>query len=176
MTATNWRARALCGQPTLDGARVDPEWWNLDTGHADQAVTICGRCPVRTDCLDEALADPPRGMVAGGWQFRTGAKPIRYPDDTQPAPPARRSRGSGTGHTERARLTLAAARRLLDGGNPAIISEQFGLKPDTIRKAARLVLRSTPETLTAIEDGEVSLTEAITRARRTNGLTAGARV
>ena len=45
---------------TIDAACLDvgTETFFPGPGHRnDTALAICGRCPVRTDCLDEAIAD-----------------------------------------------------------------------------------------------------------------------
>lgn len=47
---TTWTNSALCAQ-------TDPELWHSDTTYDQHiAKTICGRCPVRTTCLNTALA------------------------------------------------------------------------------------------------------------------------
>lgn len=58
-----WMEQALCAQ-------VDPDLWFPDKGAAaTQARKICGRCPVRQECLDYALsgADTWGGMSNGIW-------------------------------------------------------------------------------------------------------------
>jgi hypothetical protein len=166
--SANWRDQALCGQREIDGVRVDPEWWNLDNGNpaaANAAISICGRCPVRKECLDEALADRPRGMVAGGWQFRTTGKTIPYAGDKERAPVTapRVTVRAGASNVERARLSVAAGRRCAAGGNTKVIAETFQLKPDTVRALARFVRLADAATLVAVEDGEISLSEAMRR-------------
>lgn len=53
---TSWRQQASCrGWPT--------EWWFPPRGGGSAAIyararRICGDCPVRPSCLEEALADP----------------------------------------------------------------------------------------------------------------------
>jgi WhiB family redox-sensing transcriptional regulator len=60
----SWAERAACrGYPTA--------WWFVERGDmfaVDVARSICARCPVRRDCLDEALdleAEPRFGIVGG---------------------------------------------------------------------------------------------------------------
>lgn len=60
-----WAERALCAQ-------ADPDAWFPEKGQRDLAATatrICGRCPVRTQCLDYALsgADTWKGITTGIW-------------------------------------------------------------------------------------------------------------
>ena len=55
-----WMTDGLCRQS-------DGEAWFPENGaHADAAVAICRRCPVRTQCLDYALAHDERFGVWGG--------------------------------------------------------------------------------------------------------------
>lgn len=63
-----WRERAAC----LDD-RVDPAWFDPDHDHdpgfkPTRAMRICQGCPVRADCLEEALSVPMSddGGVWGG--------------------------------------------------------------------------------------------------------------
>jgi len=47
----DWMRDALC-------AEFDTDLWFPSIGQSNQpALDICGRCPVRGDCLDEALND-----------------------------------------------------------------------------------------------------------------------
>lgn len=48
---TDWTVLALCAQ-------TDPELWFPERGHFEQsqvAKAVCGRCPVRGQCLAEAM-------------------------------------------------------------------------------------------------------------------------
>ena len=47
-----WHADALCKEFDLE------LWFPTKGQRSDQALQICGRCPVRSECLAEALADP----------------------------------------------------------------------------------------------------------------------
>jgi len=82
LDSLNWRMVGLCGQ-------VDPELFFVDAdGRPDIAQRICDLCPVRLDCLEDALAQPEitrRGSVAGGWYFPHATKrPVRpHPDDDE---------------------------------------------------------------------------------------------
>lgn len=57
-----WRARADCSE-------VDPELWFPKRGSrpSRKVLEICGRCDVREECLETALAssDPPYGIWGG---------------------------------------------------------------------------------------------------------------
>jgi WhiB family transcriptional regulator, redox-sensing transcriptional regulator len=60
-----WAERALCAQ-------ADPDTWFPETSRGDLAAIatrICGYCPVRTQCLDYALAgaDTWAGIATGIW-------------------------------------------------------------------------------------------------------------
>lgn len=60
-----WAEQALCAQ-------ADPDAWFPDQGRGDlvtAARRICGRCPVRAQCLDYALsgADTWAGVATGIW-------------------------------------------------------------------------------------------------------------
>ena len=62
----SWAENALCAQAD------DPDAWFPDKGRSAPAVTakqICGRCPVRAECLDYALsgADTWKGISTGIW-------------------------------------------------------------------------------------------------------------
>lgn len=55
-----WRSDALCGE-------MDPEIWFPDTHQqASVAKQVCRRCPVRQECLVDALATNERHGVRGG--------------------------------------------------------------------------------------------------------------
>jgi WhiB family redox-sensing transcriptional regulator len=50
MNDQSWRAEALCAQ-------TDPELFYPECGQIPHtAKRICAACPVRTECLDDALA------------------------------------------------------------------------------------------------------------------------
>uniref|UniRef100_UPI003F49675A WhiB family transcriptional regulator n=1 Tax=Actinoplanes sp. CA-084688 TaxID=3239901 RepID=UPI003F49675A len=56
----DWRDEALCSQ-------TDPEaFFPHKGGSAAQAKRTCGRCPVRADCLEYALANDERFGIWGG--------------------------------------------------------------------------------------------------------------
>lgn len=52
-----WLRHAQCATETVD----------MISGKVSDALEVCGRCPVRAECLDEALADPTTDVgVRGG--------------------------------------------------------------------------------------------------------------
>lgn len=56
----DWMAHALC-------AEFDVDLWFPTTGQSNQpALDICGRCPVRVECLDWAIANDERHGIFGG--------------------------------------------------------------------------------------------------------------
>ena len=65
--ANNWWSRALCA--TDD---VDPEWFfpigDTRAGHQAEAIAkgLCARCPVREDCLADAIRQNDREGIRGG--------------------------------------------------------------------------------------------------------------
>jgi len=63
VTDDKWMARALCFGD-------DPRFWDLDlTTDPDYAISVCTRCPVRTECLARALSEPTDGVIRGGEMF-----------------------------------------------------------------------------------------------------------
>lgn len=64
MTATDWWEQAVC-------ARVDPEVWfpaSRRIAELNRAKELCADCPVRAQCLDEAM----RAEGAAGASNRSG--------------------------------------------------------------------------------------------------------
>ena len=61
----DWTKDALCPQ-------VDPElFFPAKQGDSPRAAkSICATCPVRQECLDQALADPSLEGIWGGTTFR----------------------------------------------------------------------------------------------------------
>lgn len=56
----DWHADALCRQ-------VDPDLWFPEVGGSTrEAKKVCERCPVRSECLQQALANHERFGVWGG--------------------------------------------------------------------------------------------------------------
>jgi WhiB family transcriptional regulator, redox-sensing transcriptional regulator len=82
-TSPGWREQAAC-LGTDPALFTDPQPGTDDTRHA---LAICGRCPVRTPCLNEALARPANADVGiwGATTEQTRRTLRRKP--TPPAPP-----------------------------------------------------------------------------------------
>src|SRR6188472_3108903 len=61
MTDTDWRESAICKQ-------VDPQLWFPEKAgdNGEEAKRVCRRCPVRSDCLESALADDEQYGIWGG--------------------------------------------------------------------------------------------------------------
>ncbi len=54
LSTARWRDRAACAAPG-----VDPEWFFPAPGQQGKhAKRICARCPVKAECLADALAVP----------------------------------------------------------------------------------------------------------------------
>lgn len=60
-----WHADALCRQPS-----TLPATWFPERGDSPKLITAaklrCAQCPVRDECLEDALADPHREGIWGG--------------------------------------------------------------------------------------------------------------
>jgi WhiB family redox-sensing transcriptional regulator len=50
----------------LAECRAHPGWWWFATSTRRRAIRICGRCPVRVECLAFALDQHEAGGVWGG--------------------------------------------------------------------------------------------------------------
>lgn len=60
----SWPERAACNQPG-----VNPDWFFPEKGrHGKRALLVCGGCPVRDECLADALARSERD----DWGIRGG--------------------------------------------------------------------------------------------------------
>jgi len=69
-----WEDLAACV-----GRRVDPTWWDLPpskgrlvlTEGNEAALRVCReRCPVRSQCLEQACVDDVDGVIRGGYALR----------------------------------------------------------------------------------------------------------
>ena len=72
---TTWHEDASCR------TGYDPTMW--DTPNSDNitkaneyAIAVCGRCPVRTQCLTEALEAEKGTSTAGRWHISGGLTPV----------------------------------------------------------------------------------------------------
>lgn len=69
--ADDWREAAVCAQ-------TDPEaYFPIKGGSARPAKQVCAICPVRTECLDDALATDERHGVRGGLSARESRPLLR---------------------------------------------------------------------------------------------------
>lgn len=67
----SWRQRAAC-------QGVDPEiFYPVSDEEAEQALAICGSCPVREPCLEYALTSREREGVWGGATERERRRMLR---------------------------------------------------------------------------------------------------
>ncbi|MFJ1869933.1 WhiB family transcriptional regulator [Streptomyces chartreusis] len=116
--AADWRLRAACrGQ--------DTDLWFIDQGHYDDAKPICASCPVRAECLYDALAIERPHHRYGLWGGLTGLQRAELPPLEGPKD-----------------MTIAALRRLLDE-----IDEQGGTQAARHNRL-HLPNEGTPETMT----------------------------
>lgn len=71
MTTTNsrWDQRALCKNKwDLFFPEVDDD--GIEIGSTKEARQICAKCPVRSECLDDAIAGNMQYGIAGGLNYR----------------------------------------------------------------------------------------------------------
>jgi len=87
----DWRDQAACRAADPHLFDYDPET-DPETA-AEPARRICARCPVRTACLNDALAQPEGGDLVGIFGGLTPAERAarRGQEGTQPSPPLRHS-------------------------------------------------------------------------------------
>lgn len=125
-TSQDWRSRAACRD-------TDPETFfpAAESGPAyerqvSEAKAVCARCPVRTECLDEALARIPDG-IAGGL---TPAERRRLTRGR----PARLAAGAELARLARSRAEVAAAGAvLLASGRPRqAVAQACGVSERTV--------------------------------------------
>lgn len=69
----DWRKEAACFEESRSGAFMDDAWINDSSSMKDLAIDVCLTCPVRTECLMDALTDEAAEGVRGGYSFSTGA-------------------------------------------------------------------------------------------------------
>lgn len=66
-----WRERAAC-------RGIDTDLWYPTLGEPTaEACAICAGCPVRAECLDEALSVPERFGIWGGLTFKQRRELLR---------------------------------------------------------------------------------------------------
>jgi WhiB family redox-sensing transcriptional regulator len=66
-----WRVDALCTQ-------VGGDMWHVEKGESvAPAKAVCARCPVRSECLEDAIARAEWYGVAGGLSERERRRVVR---------------------------------------------------------------------------------------------------
>jgi hypothetical protein len=75
-SASDWHHRALCAQPAYAGQQED--LWFTEIKHKQaiaEAVRLCHTCPVRQDCLKDAIADEGDAAKSRRYGVRGGLTP-----------------------------------------------------------------------------------------------------
>ncbi|WP_442877587.1 WhiB family transcriptional regulator [Dactylosporangium sp. AC04546] len=62
---TDWWAHAPC-------AGADPDWWSESRDGWNRAIRHCIVCPVRRQCLEDAIASGDVGVIRGATWFACG--------------------------------------------------------------------------------------------------------
>lgn len=81
--ADDWRHDATCRAAVVDDPALATAWDNVDHGtfekddyrpdpQANVAKQLCFSCPVRLECLTDALADNEATGIRGGFRFEDG--------------------------------------------------------------------------------------------------------
>lgn len=112
----DWRQQAAC-------AETDPELWFPDGWHeSPDAIAICNTCPVRQECLDDALRmdDNAFGIRGGLYPSErrklTGPMPLPRPTDCRRCGEPLTGRGLAIYHKECAREAKAERNRMYRAG------------------------------------------------------------
>jgi WhiB family transcriptional regulator, redox-sensing transcriptional regulator len=64
----DWRDNAACADPSVDADLFFPERGTPSyEGNVAAALLLCSSCPVRVECLEDALKDPELEGVWGGY-------------------------------------------------------------------------------------------------------------
>ena len=132
-----WRERAACRD-------ADPETFfpTAESGpeHDRQVATakaVCARCPVRTECLDEALARIPYGIAGGLTEHerRTLRRPTATVSRAAAEDVLREGPRPGVTGQEAARERAQAGRDLLARGRSARqIAQSCGVSTRTVQR------------------------------------------
>jgi len=75
---SSWIAEALCGHP-----ESNPDWWFPGPSEplkAALAIRICRRCPVRRQCLQDALERGDKRGIRGGVTANRRTRMLRKRD------------------------------------------------------------------------------------------------
>lgn len=175
--AHHWRDNAACSG--LGDLFVPRDEKSAD---ANEARLICGRCPVRQECLDAAMKEEGqtdeyrRAGVRGGLTPAERAEmAARFPSDTPTAEDLKSRRQGPSRNVDMARTISATAtsraRTLIRQGrlSDTAIARQVGLTRDTVAKLRRAIgvptlwetrtpERALAERTRAVEDGHVVAT------------------
>lgn len=127
-----WRRDAACAQPG-----VDPEWWSHHNPRLRaQASIVCGRCPVRVECLDWAVDHPDlcnETVYAEFWWVKIS--------DTSPQPHLIQQRGKFDIYQIRAvQQAVLAGQTSLAG-----VTQLIGTPVPTVRRWIDVIQRVRPE-------------------------------
>jgi len=139
---SEWRTRAACRSADPEVFFPTAEAGPVYDAQVAVAKAVCAGCPVRVECLDEALMRIPEG-IAGGLTPQERRR-LRRPGQRTPAAPA----AARCGQRE------AAGRVLLAAGRPIReVARRCGV---TERTAARWAARARELTTTTTSTGEGS--------------------
>lgn len=131
------------------------------------ALALCDTCPVRAECRDDYLAADrtPLGLVAGGWWWDYNGRAHPHPEDWRLAGLAQPPRRL-TARVYTARRAITAARAVAtEGLTHDAASRRVNASPAAV-DAAVVILRHAPDLLTAVWEGDQTLTDAHTEATR----------
>ncbi len=137
MTA-EWRERARCRSVEPETFFPTAEAGPVYEAQVAVAKSVCAKCPVRAECLDEALARIPFG-IAGGLtpEERRGRRPATTGQAPAAVLDAGFRRGASRGEVE------AAGRVLLTAGRPVVeVADRCGV---TARTVTRWIARTQAE-------------------------------
>jgi hypothetical protein len=137
MNRSEWRARAACRR----GAGVDPELFfpPVEVGPlcADQiaaAKSVCGRCPVRPECLRWALDELSDGLAGGlTSEERSQLRARSATGERRPRPVRRPVGGSAS------EVAAAGRAALREGLDLQVAAIEFGVSPRTVQRWASQV-------------------------------------
>lgn len=73
---SDWSRHALCAD--LSEADADILFFpdSIDGPAADHAIAICHQCPVRAECLDDAMRVEGGCRISSRWGIRGGLRPV----------------------------------------------------------------------------------------------------
>ena len=152
MNRSEWRTRAAC-------LSVDPELFfpTADKGHAyleqvAAAKAVCARCPVRSECLDEAVKRIPYG-IAGGLT----PEERRHGGAREPLNPTAALEVGLRPGARRVEVEAAGRVLLARGVTPSEVSRRCGVSERTV---ARWIARWQTESAMTAGEGSAAATAA----------------